>query len=59
LMIEVFDGDEVLGRIEIQDFREVAGRMDVRALFLAEQIVEFNACKQRLGEPERVRSVLR
>lgn len=59
ILYEVYDGDEVIGTITGEQLREAAGLTRSSPVFNMTLVERFNANKERAGEPERVRQVLR
>ena len=61
ILYEVYDvvADEVIGTITGAQLREAAGRMPGSRVFNAELVEQFNKRKAEIGEPERVRQVIR
>ena len=62
ILYEVYDvsrGDEVIGTITGEQLREAAGLTRHSPVFNATLVERFNTEKARIGEPERVRQVIR
>ena len=53
IMIEVLSDGKVIGTITPDAFRQAAGAP--KMMFLEEAVERFNAWKEEIGEPERVR----
>lgn len=60
MIVEVLSGASLIGKLEVADFMEACRKMGASSnMFLPAMIQQFNAIKERAGEPERVRCVLR
>jgi len=61
IVYEIYDvnTDEHIGTITGAELRKAAGRMPQSPVFNDELVEQFNTEKRRLGEPERIRQILR
>ncbi len=60
IMYQVFDAatDETIGTITGGQLRQAAGAGRNTPVFNATLVTEFNANKERIGEPERLRQII-
>ena len=61
IVYEIYNVDtgEHIGTITGAELRKAAGRLPQSPVFNDELVAQFNAEKRRLGEPERIRQMLR